>query len=82
MLGTEYQILRKYASGGVVEEEDRSVLSDCAKVGYISFGYSIARGRETAKLTDMGLAQIEMEEIKRKPLKAFLNAWRDNIRFP
>ena len=82
MLQDDYAVMKKYEKGRLVEEADRPVLENWAIIGDVRFSYSISEGRETAKLTDMGMSRIEREELRRNPVRRFLHAWAESIQYP
>lgn len=71
----EYETLRKYRKGRIIDgERDLAILEDWANVKFVSFGVTTQddNPRETAKLTEIGDRIVARERISRSRVLTFL----------
>lgn len=50
----EREVLKKYLKGAVILEEDRPILDEFARIGFIRKGFSLTKKRDTAIVTALG----------------------------
>ena len=75
-----YDVLKKFENGDYVNRDNEGegrILDEYASIGFVYLGISTQDGRtrETASLTKLGHAELELEEYSRMPpsMKQFFN---------
>jgi hypothetical protein len=57
---TEFAILRKYANGAPISEEDFEVLERYELIGFVHFGFSFSKWQAQARLTKLGSEYLSL----------------------
>jgi len=86
----EYEVLRKYRSGAVLDEEDRYIVNELTSIGFMTTGYRDSEKKEsglkertiveeTAGLSRLGRGLYRWESIKRSPVRRWFHNFVHSI---
>jgi hypothetical protein len=73
ILKKEFNILKKFSKGGIIQSEDKYFIKKLSSTGLLNIGFikTINGYKETAKLTPLGESIFKEEKILRNPLRKF-----------
>ena len=83
----EYEVLKKYRFGGILDSQDSSLVDKLESIGLIKTGFydeskdleEEIKLRTTAGLTDFGRSHYWKESIRRNPIRRWFHAFLHSV---